>query len=591
MADRALQAERETIRLALYQEDPVGVSRTGSVSTFGQGQQFVNCIPQFEINPVTKEGTAIIQKRPGIKATSLTPLLAAYFTGTTSHPKDNIVITQLADVNCCAINDFDAGLTRIFQYLPATGSVTEIGSIVADPKDWCQLSELNVGGVATLGVVWTKYDKSESKCYYATAVAGSFPAASLTQIVDADFPDQLGTPMVCTGRFVQLDFTTYILTTSGYLYNSDQYSITSWNADGNLQTYAYPDKGIGLIRYKNHIVAFSEDSVEFFNDAGKKPPGSPLERTQQAFIKFGCVDSQCMINVDDHLYWIASGSSATDGLWKLEGYTPTKVSNPHIDLQISDAYNSSFGSYLIHLRSLSMAGMTHILITFVRGTTNVMISSEIVANEDDTNPITGEGSDYNQIVYCTEYGTWWSIFDHSWITLGINILGWLPCAYNPIPGGAIQNKYLQFILKFDGYNNNFLPAIYTIESTDTWSYYQDQTSDGGEENQTMVQATIQMRPLEFQTLKRKFIHKASISMEPISTAGTVGDSWIYLGYSKSEGVNADTIFRNCKMNPSTVRHSINRLGQVRTVQFALANKSNIAWTVRALELDVSQGTA
>ncbi len=583
MADRALQAERESVRIPLYQEDPVGVSQTHG-STFGQGQQFINCVPQFEINPVTKEGTAIIQKRPGIKTHGVTFDITGFFSDT-AHPKDNIEITQVVDVNVAAIVDGTSGSAYIIQYTPALVTATLIGTIVADPRDWIQLSELNVGGVPTLGVVWTKYDKSVSKCYKATSVAGVFPAASLTQIVDPDFPDQLGTPMVCTGRFVQLDFTTYILTTSGYIYNSDQYSITSWNADGNLQTYAYPDKGIGLVRYKNHIVAFSEDSVEFFNDAGKKPPGSPLERTQQAFIKFGCVDSQCMINVDDNLYWVASGSAATDGLWKLEGYTPTKVSNPHQDLQISAAYNGSFASYLVHLRSLSMMGMTHILITGVYGYANTLYLNDVIANADDNNPVRDEDARYTMLVYCTDFSTWWGIHDHS----GESIVGWLPCAYTPVPGGEIQNKFLQFIVKFGNYTCS--PAIYTIESTDTWSYFQDQTAAATEESNTMVQAVMQLRPLEFQTLKRKFVHKVTISMEPIATDGTVADSWIYLMYSKDEGTSYLSLSRNCKMNPTTKRYYFNRLGPCRTMQLTLANKSANGWTVRAVQADLSQGTS
>ncbi len=587
MADRPLQQERDSVRIPLYQEDSVGAS-SPYLSAFGQGQHFINCVPQFEMNPVTKEGTAIVQKRPGVKATSLTGDFGALFTDSTMvHPKDNIVITQCHDVNVCAVSDTTAGFIRIIQYLPATGTVTLIGSIAgADPRDWCQLSELDIAGVPTLGVVWTQYDKQLSKCYYATSVAGSFPAASLTQITDGDFPDQLGTPMVCTGRFVQLDFTTYIATTNGYLHNSDQYSISSWNSSGNLQTYAYPDRTIGAIRYKNHIVVFSEDSVEFFNDAGKKPPGSPLERTQQAFIKFGCVDSQCMINVDDNLYWISSSQSATDGLWKLEGYTPVKVSNPNQDLQISSAYATPDLSSIIHLRSLSMMGMTHILLTNIISYCNALYQTSTVAADDDDNPADGFAARGTQLVYCIDYGTWWGIKDHGMGTG--TALAWLPCAYNPIAGGSVQNKYLQFIQKVGNFGVD--AAIYTLESTDTWSYYQDQTFSSTEEDTTMVQASFQLHPLEFATSKRKFIHKLTISMEPVST--TKSASWVYMTMNKEEGIgDVPSVTRNCAMVSTTKRYYFNRLGSTRKAQFGFMNKSANGWIIRALDVDLSQGTA
>ncbi len=211
------------------------------------------------------------------------------------------------------------------------------------------------------------------------------------------------------------------------------------------------------------------------------------------------------------------------------------------------------------------------------------------ANDDDVNPPAEEAASYTQLAYCTEYGTWWGIHDHGDSACS----GWLPCAYNPVPGGNIQNKYLQFILKFPNMGNYSYPAVYTLEPTDVsttyhdWLYYAPYETD-----LTMVQATIQLHPIEFSTSKRKFIHRLTVNMEPTDSSDTA--SWLYIAYSKMENANASTtnnIVRNCAMNNTTHRYYINRLGSMRRAQFALFNKSENAWNVRSIEVEISQGTA
>jgi hypothetical protein len=288
-----------------------------------------------------------------------------------------------------------------------------------------------------------------------------------------------------------------------------------------------------------------------------------------------------MINVDDTLYWIAASSKATDGLWKLEGYTPVKISNAKRDLQIAQAYNVSNNSYNIDLRSLSMQGATNIIITGVPGYANVPYTS-LTANSSDTNPPTNTEAAYQMLCYCVDYQTWWGIRDAS--DSSVNV--WLPTAYYPIQGGTIQNKYLQHVVKAKSGSGQTTAGWFYFETTNPSPAFIDETYNGGTPTSNYITAVVQIQSLEFQTLRRKFMKRLSISMEPIDTAETT--SYMYIVYSKDENTGGTPVCRNLVMDNAVKRYYINRLGMARRVQFALVNKSNHAWKVRALELEVAQ---
>lgn len=582
--DRPLQAEHETMRLPLYAEEDITSSGT-YLSPFGQGQQFINCIPQVEVNPVTKETQTIVQKRSGIKCNAdMTTLLTAFFGSGVYVPRDHIVVTQLQDVNVIAA--FDPATNKIFilSYQVTGASINKVGELSGcTAADFVFLSEGNIAGRPHLFVSYTKYDKSTSGGYYSAGTAGSnFGVASLVEITDTDFPPKKATPEHITGPFVQMNQTTYIMTIGGYIYNSDQNSIASWDAKGNIPVYAYPDRGVGLIRYKNHIVAFSEDSIEFFNDIGNPFPKSPLQRTDQAFIKFGCIDPKCMINIDDTLYWIAASSKGTDGLWKLEGYTPVKVSNAKQDLLISGAFSGVEQGQSIYLRSISMNGTTNVIITNITGYANVAYSNNVSSFTNDTKPIGAIDVRYTNLCYCIDYNTWWGWHDME------NVSGIIfPANYYPLDSSTVQSKYIQYILKAGP--GVVAPALYYLESTDTWAYFYDQPFYGTANYLHEIVMTIQLPVLEFVTVKRKFISKLSISMESIDPAES--DSYIYVMYTKDDNTSTHGgQVRQIQANNAAKRYYITRLGSMRKVQFCIVSKSNFAWKVKALELELTQGT-
>ena len=55
--------------------------------------------------------------------------------------------------------------------------------------------------------------------------------------------------------------------------------ITTWNTLATVVASQYPDRGVGLFRYKAFLLAFGQDSIEFWSDVSNPPPAASLERT------------------------------------------------------------------------------------------------------------------------------------------------------------------------------------------------------------------------------------------------------------------------------------------------------------------------
>lgn len=399
------QESVETIRIPWYATDEQRiVHASASVPTnTGADQLLVNCFPVLHKNPMAPDaGTQKVYSRAGLSQVETTVDISSVV----AEPDrcvalDMLAMGQLADVIVIAYLDRSNDKIYIVQYRTFDNTCLKIGEISGYSVSYTvSLSELSVSNVPGVGV--TVYPLSNSggalsAGYFALTTSGLFTASSLTEIVDTDFPPKQTPARQITGNFVQMDGYTFILTVDGAIYNSDLNSITSWNTSGYTNAASRPDLGRTLVRYKHHIVAFGESSIEFFNNAGIAPPASPLERTNQAFINFGTNSAKGVINVDDTLYWFAASANNTIGLWKLEGYTPMLLSDQYY------SYKTNTVPEYCNLQSFMMHGMRHIM-------TNVWGYNNMGWLEDSTeaSPITPDNENlWGTWVYCVDTKAWW----------------------------------------------------------------------------------------------------------------------------------------------------------------------------------------
>lgn len=171
---------------------------------------------------------------------------------------------------------------------------------------------------------------------------------TLTEITDADMPGNAGSAL--RGPAVALDGYLFVMTEAGRIYNSDLDSWTSWNALNFISTNMYPDFNVGLARYKNQLVAFGRDSIEFYTNVGN-PVASPLQRNLTIAIKVGCVSQYAYASTEDSLIWIGSPPGGRRGLYYLDGYTAARVEDPKLDWVLKHSDLST-----LRLQSFNMDG-------------------------------------------------------------------------------------------------------------------------------------------------------------------------------------------------------------------------------------------
>lgn len=129
---------------------------------------------------------------------------------------------------------------------------------------------------------------------------------------------------------VYLDDTTYVMTTTGRIYNSAIEDPTTWNALDYVSKASEPDRGVAIEKILNYLVAFGEWSMEFFYDAAN-PTGSPLARNDSAKQEIGCANGYTVVHGHSSVFWVGQQRTAGRGVYMLQGLSPKKISTNAID--------------------------------------------------------------------------------------------------------------------------------------------------------------------------------------------------------------------------------------------------------------------
>jgi len=181
--------------------------------------------------------------------------------------------------------------------------------------------------------------------YYEVTVAGT------SADVQPTWPTTIGDTIVdgtvtwvCRGRYNNFPTTTSssVKTLNGYIfvcvggdiYNSDLDLPDSWNPSDFISTEIYPDNIVALAKYKNYLVAFGTNTIEFFYDAANTS-GTPLARQEGILHNIGCMGQGMVIDNEDKVFWISQTSAQTYSLWTLDKFEAKKISTPEQDGAIS----------------------------------------------------------------------------------------------------------------------------------------------------------------------------------------------------------------------------------------------------------------
>lgn len=157
---------------------------------------------------------------------------------------------------------------------------------------------------------------------------------NITQITDPDFPSTLA------GGGAMLDQFMFVMDEVGTIYQSNINNPAAWNALDIITAERYPDKGVFLARHHDHLVAFGSKSIEFFYDAGN-PQASVLQRRQDVSYTLGCYDKNSVTSVGDVIFFVGVDTSGSVGVYQIEKFNITKISNNAEDALLTSAKQAS----------------------------------------------------------------------------------------------------------------------------------------------------------------------------------------------------------------------------------------------------------
>lgn len=292
----------------------------GSNTAAGKDERYVNCMM------ITQGDKNYVVKRPGF-ATNNTPA--------SGNVGSAILVWTGQGNGTKVISAFGATNSTIYDGTTSLGAIT--GKAFA-------ITETFVGTTATLLV-----SSSDNTAWYYDVATGS-----MTKISDVDFPGNAGKTLA--GTFANLDGYAFIMDSTGALWNSDLNSVTAWTATSFVSANAYPDKGIGCIRYKNQIAAFGSESIQFFYNAGNAV-GSPLLRVDNATIKVGAINASSLAQIADVLFWVGGSPQGGCTVYMFDG-SVQRISNPEQDFQLSLA-----GPDNINMSTFRCYGRSFVLVT------------------------------------------------------------------------------------------------------------------------------------------------------------------------------------------------------------------------------------
>lgn len=271
-------------------------------------------------------------KRPGaIRAVDagLTNL-----TGLTNGHKINGVISSLNRTRCIFYTN--NGVTNRCYYFDGT-NLTDRGVAPAAAGSWS----------ASTPVVFTHLDGISygSGNYYAatdfTKGAVISDTGVWTEITDADF-----TGLSKVTNFCAMDGYLFIGTADNRIYNSELNAATTWVSTSFISANDTPGALLWLSRIRNYVVAFKQNSIEFFEDTGNPTPGSPLTAQKQLNRTVGLVSKSSVREVSDGIIFAGITTNRKINIYKLKSSDLSLeiISNQYMD-QILSRYISSQAVY------------------------------------------------------------------------------------------------------------------------------------------------------------------------------------------------------------------------------------------------------
>src|SRR3990167_9589373 len=275
--------------------------------------RYVNVFPHTVHDPITGKKRVFTVKRPGF-GTQSTPA---------SGQKGYAILVWTGNSNA-VISGFGETNSTLYN------GTTSLGAITGRVTD---ITETSINGTATITATST-----DNTGWYVDS-------GSMTEITDADWP---GDTETIAGTFAHMDGFAFIMTTRARLWASDLNSITAWSGNNIDSFNAFSEQGVAAVRWKNLVMAFGTESLEFWYNAGLTP--FPLKRATAMTTKVGAVSADAITRIADTIFWSGSTSQGGLSVFQWDG-SLSRISTSEIDSALILAGASNISLTSIRFRS------------------------------------------------------------------------------------------------------------------------------------------------------------------------------------------------------------------------------------------------
>ncbi len=182
----------------------------------------------------------------------------------------------------------------------------------------------------------------------------------LSTITDVNFP------VSRVPGFAYLDGTTYVMDTTGLIWNSEnEDDPTVWNALNFISAKGVGDIPVALAQQLTYIVAFKSSTTLFFYDAGNVV-ASPLAPIPGAQLNYGCLNADTIQAIDDILIWVTSTKTQSPQVALMENLESRIISTPQVDKLLTNltvAGSINVATTLFSTTSFKFAGHRYYVLT------------------------------------------------------------------------------------------------------------------------------------------------------------------------------------------------------------------------------------
>lgn len=284
----------------------------------------------------TGKNRAVLYGTPGLAQTGYSPVTQSY------------TVLPGAIMAMAPVWDLKAGKQEI--YILTTGM--EVNSTARTIK-LCRFSALDVYATATLPNVSSGQPGNPPQAAFmasngkqllialkmADYYLPSQYTSSLLYVYDMTAPVPALTQVASwdvTQPITGLDFLDgfFLITTTTSLYASANGDGTAWDALSFTNENDEPDGIVGLVVSKRLVWVLGKTRIEAFYNAGAAD--FPFLRVPQGVIETGCLSAASAVKTDDGFFWVGMGKGGGPAVYRNNGYSAVRVSNPFVDSVLAE---------------------------------------------------------------------------------------------------------------------------------------------------------------------------------------------------------------------------------------------------------------